>query len=99
MVKVGVVLDAPRIRLRVRACRTHGDELFEHDVPHLRVPRVGHVVQDDAARATRSVHVITRIHDAFGWYNTLPSGCENDGVSWSFGDCVMCSGANHFTSV
>ena len=55
MVKVGVVLDAPRVRLRVGACRTHGDELFEHEVPHLRVPSVSHAVQDDATRAARSV--------------------------------------------
>lgn len=55
VVKVGVVLDAPRVRLRVGASRTRGDELFEHGVPHLRVPSVSHAVQDDAARATRSV--------------------------------------------
>lgn len=67
MVKVGVVLDAPRVRLRVGASRTHGDELFEHGVPHLRVPSVGHAVQDDATRATRSAHVVSRVH-GFGWY-------------------------------
>ena len=62
MVKVGVVLDAPRILLRIGASRTHGDELFEHDVPHLPVSCVGHAVQDDATRATRSVDVIRGIH-------------------------------------
>ena len=64
VVKVGIVLDAPRIRLRVGASRTHGNELFEHDVPHLPVSCVGHAVQDDATRATRSVDVIPGIHAA-----------------------------------
>lgn len=66
MVKVGVVLDAPRVRLRVGARRTHGDELFEHGVPHLPVSCVWCVMQDDATRATRSVDVVSRVHDVVG---------------------------------
>ena len=73
MVKIRVVLEAPRIRLCVRASCTHGYERIDHSVPHLRVPSVWHTVQDDTTRATRSVHVITGVHDALGWYNTLCS--------------------------
>ena len=62
VVKVGVVLDAPRILLGVGASCTHGNELFKHDVPYLPVSCVGHAAQDDATRATRSADVIRGIH-------------------------------------
>ena len=74
VVKRSIVLDAPRIRLRVGACRTHGYELVEYGVPHLRVSSVRYAVQDDATRATRSVHVVSGVH-GFGWYTILVTVC------------------------